>query len=61
MKLRIRAEKIGNRARMVLCDENGQILPGQVDTDLSCSLDFGDTITVKFRIDGDAVELVPSS
>lgn len=58
MKLKIKAVKVGQRARLMICDETGHPLPGQVDTDLSCSLDFGDTITVKFRIDGEDVELV---
>lgn len=43
---------------LVLCDENGDLLPGQKKVTFSQGAGDGGHLTVEFSVDGDTVKLV---
>lgn len=45
---------------VVLCDEDGRMLPGQQRAVLNCSHDDIPRLTVEFAVDGDSIQLVGS-
>lgn len=62
MKLKVKILKTAavTGRSVVLCDEDGRMLPGQQRTVLNCPHDDIPRITVEFVVDGDSVQLVGS-
>ncbi len=53
--LRVRTLKVHGATRIVLCDADGRLLPGQRETQLNCQINSFNQLLVEFIIDGTSI------